>query len=807
MKVAIRPLKRVPRPPADFEERSWAVLQSAVRAIYAKEPVLPFSGSQEELYRLVQALCLNGSEAKLTRLLRQECDEHISAKLASLRVAACGTAPPTGAAAAADSLLPLVQAVWQDHCDATGRLCAVFTFLDRTYLLSRRDSVVVDTCLAPALAPFGDAGVTGASGADAARSLRDCCVRLFRCKLDMLPEVRNRVLQGVVSLVDADRGLATNVVATSTAAVDADEQPRLKTAPRILLSSLVTMFVSVDLYAPLLEPALLEATAEFYRVECNKLLPTVPVSEYLEHCERRLDEEQQRCEACLVHSSAVGILSAAREELLKRPSAQVLDKGFSSLVEGHKVRDLLRLFRLFAQVDELPSVRRAWAHAIREMGASIMAKAEDCEEAKTVVPAWILLHERLSEIHQASFMMSADFGIALKDAFEGFLNAGPQQNLPAKLLARHFDDVMRNEKASSDEEIERAVDRALGVFRFLSAKDAFEAFYKKDLSKRLLLLNSTAASVDAEALMVLKLRDECGGGYTSKLEGMFRDVELSKSLLTEFRTRPEVRSMLEDASTVASAVASPVGIASVAIDFSFSVITTGLWPTQPPSPEIAYPLGPARLQDSFSKFYTERFTGRSLRWSPLLGQCTLRASYEGGARKELVVSVFQALVCLAFNTKASLTCVELASVTKIPQVDLHRTLQSLALHKYVKILLKNPKSREVAEDDIFSVNFSFSSYKLHRVVVPQISTKEQLEEETAVERRVFDDRQHEVDAAVVRIMKVKKRLTHQHLVAEVFAALSFPILASDIKTRIGSLLEREYLERDPKDVATYSYMA
>ncbi len=59
-------------------------------------------------------------------------------------------------------------------------------------------------------------------------------------------------------------------------------------------------------------------------------------------------------------------------------------------------------------------------------------------------------------------------------------------------------------------------------------KDVFEAFYKKDLAKRLLLGKS--ASIDAEKTMIAKLKAECGSQFTSKLEGMFKDVELSGAL-------------------------------------------------------------------------------------------------------------------------------------------------------------------------------------------------------------------------------------------------------------------------------------
>lgn len=44
-----------------------------------------------------------------------------------------------------------------------------------------------------------------------------------------------------------------------------------------------------------------------------------------------------------------------------------------------------------------------------------------------------------------------------------------------------------------------------------------------------------SASVDAEKSMLSKLKQECGGGFTSKLEGMFKDMELSKDINVAFK--------------------------------------------------------------------------------------------------------------------------------------------------------------------------------------------------------------------------------------------------------------------------------
>ncbi|CAM9854318.1 unnamed protein product [Choristocarpus tenellus] len=56
-------------------------------------------------------------------------------------------------------------------------------------------------------------------------------------------------------------------------------------------------------------------------------------------------------------------------------------------------------------------------------------------------------------------------------------------------------------------------------------------------------------------------------------------------------------------------------------------------------------------------------------------------------------------------------------------------------------------------------------------------------------------------------MKARKTLPHTLLMSELFGQIKFPALPVDLKKRIESLIERDYLERDPDNPATYNYLA
>ena len=55
--------------------------------------------------------------------------------------------------------------------------------------------------------------------------------------------------------------------------------------------------------------------------------------------------------------------------------------------------------------------------------------------------------------------------------------------------------------------------------------------------------------------------------------------------------------------------------------------------------------------------------------------------------------------------------------------------------------------------------------------------------------------------------QTRKTLTHVALVNELMTQLQFEARREDLKKRIESLIEREYLERDKANTATYNYLA
>ena len=137
--------------------------------------------------------------------------------------------------------------------------------------------------------------------------------------------------------------------------------------------------------------------------------------------------------------------------------------------------------------------------------------------------------------------------------------------------------------------------------------------------------------------------------------------------------------------------------------------------------------------------------------------------------------------------------------------ELRRTLQSLACGK-ARVLVKSPKGKEVNDGDKFIFHKDFT-HQLYHIKINQVQMKETNEEQKATEERVFQDRQYQIDAAIVRIMKMRKTLSHNLLLSELYNQLRFPVKPPDLKKRIESLIDRDYMERDKDNPNQYNYVA
>jgi cullin 1 len=156
---------------------------------------------------------------------------------------------------------------------------------------------------------------------------------------------------------------------------------------------------------------------------------------------------------------------------------------------------------------------------------------------------------------------------------------------------------------------------------------------------------------------------------------------------------------------------------------------------------------------------------------------------------------------MLFNESNELSFTDIFNMLKTDDNLIRKMLESLSCKKY-RILLKTGKNKEVSKDDVFSVNSEFKS-KLKQLAISAPMIKETFNKE-----KVDIDRTHAIEAAIVKIMKSRKKMNYIHLLNEVMTILQmFKPTASAIKARIESLIEKDYIERDSEDSNLFRYLA
>lgn len=593
-----------------YLEKIWGQLDAALVLVF-KDTSEGFS--KEDLYRGVENVCRQGGASTLYSRLDNRCRQHVERDMRDPLVQKTGGANV--------EILSAVIAEWTRWKEQMTIIRSVFFFLDRSYLLSSSKT-----------------------------NLSDLTPKLFREIVFSNESVKSHVIEGACDLVAADRHRQS----------DADHN---------LFRQAVEMFHELAVYTASFEPRFLGHSQEFVDHWSTDTSSQKTVPEYVALAGECIAKEISRCEDfALSLSTRRDLLSLLEQHIIVRREAYLTsDEALSPLLENHAVADLTALYALLNRRRLGNKLKPAFEKWVNETGTSVVF-AKDSED---MIIHILSLKRRLDSIWKLAFQRDEALGHGLRESFEVFMNKtkkgdstwGTDNSKVGEMIAKYVDQLLRggakaipevltakrnsvteagtlpnaaeddnNEDDALDEdtEINIQLDQVLDLFRFVHGKAVFEAFYKKDLARRLLMGRS--ASADAERSMLTRLKTECGSGFTQNLEQMFKDVELAREEMQSYKQRLEDR----DGYTKGKRV-----------ELNVNILSSAAWPTYPDIP-VVIPADVKKAIDDFELHYKSKHSGRKLDWKHALAHCQMRATF-GKTTKELVVSSFQAVVLLLFN--------------------------------------------------------------------------------------------------------------------------------------------------------------
>ena len=543
------------------------------------------------------------------------------------------------------------------------------------------------------------------------------------------------------------------------------------------LKLLTKMLTDLEVYARLFETNFLHRTDQMYQHEGPKVLRERNLVFYLHYVKTKMNEETKRVGVYLRKSTEEPLMNIVKHRLIGENMVEILKK-VEDLFDRKLVDDVKLLYSLVGLVEGgRNQLRNAFEKYLNKRGEDIV---HDLTNEKNMMQELILLKRVADKLVRLGFENDGEFVEMTRTCFKCILNLRP--NKCPELLAKYVHKIFR--KRDIVLKTGDVLHEVLVFFKFMAGKDIFSAFYKLHLARRLMTGNST--NLYLEKCMISTLKLECGANFTVELEGMLTDIDVSDDINRHFK-----KYLKESCDS------------GIKADVSIDVLTASFWPSFH-NFTVTLPNEIFLLQDVFQKFYAGKYSGRKLRWQQGLGQCILRGNFDTG-RRELEVSVSQACILLLFNSLEKLTYTEIKETCNLDDDELKRNLQVLS-SRTSRILRKSSSNDGTEGADVFTFNADFTD-KFFRVKINSLQMRQAAEKITITLKGVCRDRQCQIDAAIVRIMKRMKRLQHKTLMEHLYRELRLPLSLNEVKKRIEMLIEREYIERDSRDQTVYKYVA
>lgn len=514
-----------------------------------------------------------------------------------------------------------------------------------------------------------------------------------------------------------------------------------------LIQSILQMLIELSYYSSEFESKFLTNTNAYYMTESDLLINQLETPYYIQHAyQRRSQEMNDRIKLYLDVHTKQALANVVTNQLIYSKTELIIKKGFDEMMQKNLLKPLKIFYELLGTNPKMSLLRHAFGEYIKKQGVALI---KNPQSDSTMVIEILKFKTSLDIVLKHCFENDKLFQNALMESFEYFMNT--RGNKPAELIAKFIDSKLKITKKQprANEMDANQLDQVLTLFRYIQGKDAFETYYKKFLAKR--LLTDKSISIDLERYVLEKLKAECGREFTKKLESMLEDVQNSTLLDQDFKAfEPDLSRM----------------------PLTVKVVSQAIWPTFPAT-QIKLPPRMLQTQSLYTKFYTSKHNGKKLIWQDALSSCTLTAHFESGT-KEIMASLSQAAILLLFNDRISMTLSQIAKETNLDSKELSRLLVSISTGPTNFL---NSVTTGTSITYHVNPNFQSSASRL-RVPAPMV---DQAVEEKKVEEKVFHNRQHQIDATIVRIMKSKKTATHYELVNEVISQSNFPVEVSGLK--------------------------
>ena len=540
-------------------------------------------------------------------------------------------------------------------------------------------------------------------------------------------------------------------------------------------------------------------TIKYIRNKAERDIKNNSAPEYVK-CELKyLNEEDERLDSYVYGGYHARIKEINYEYLIKNNAQQIvdMDTGINNMFKTKKKDELNEVYQLFSFYPEcLKLIQSSFRAYIKERLLALYNDKEFSKDPKKFVPALIDLKKEMDEIVVLCFANDNDFQDQENKEFSVLMS---KDHYP-KQLANYADFCMRNGfKGKSEEEIEGTLNDIISIFKNINSKLVFQSETEKKMSDR--LIKGLSINMNAEKMLISKLKQENGVTYVSKMNEMISDLEKNKAEYEGYK--------------LSKSHGAPGGI-----KFNIQVISQSAWDINKSNMEkIEVPLFLQNCIDDFQSFYLGRHQQTKLIWCLSLSRIEIQYLYL--QNKNISTSTLPQFLALYYlEQKGNLKLETIATLLGCNVKKVIYDIRGLIFNPSFNpkgttdkgVILSNidEKTKEFKPSTEISINrkFSVNRQKFNTLPLPQKKTADEIKASEMEEAQIIKKYQDNIlQATVTRIMKsrIGQETSHVWLVGEASKQVDlFKAQPQQIKENIEKLIEKNIIKRKG---ASYEYIA
>ncbi|CAL5067412.1 unnamed protein product [Urochloa decumbens] len=624
---------------------------------------------------------------------------------------------------------------------------------------------------------------------------------------------------------------------------------------RFILTNMVGMLKGFggSIYKDRFESRFLEGAFVHYQGEHHRLSQSLSGADLLKALHTLLSGEIDRTSLYVTGESRqklMGVLGnvilADRLEWIKSYLVRKSDEV--DLCMDKHLNEIAKIYAFFENSLHGHSMLVACIRNCYDSTLSILTEgANTCQDPELLIAAIINFKKNAHMFNDTALKNNSGFSEQLNSSLSDLLNS---TKFYPEFLSLYVDARLR--EAARGYNLYDALDSAVDLVQLLNDKDVFELYHRKHLSLRIV-----SGSVD----------DATEQKFLLMLQGLDIGVFKPRRILRDFKESAKTMTNFELCSSMPSV--------------TVNVFCSDAWPKLSCTTG-KLPSDIAEVCDQFEKHYckSKNHARRQLSWQANEGHAVVTGNF-GGKSYDLEVSTHEMCILMLFNTEEYLSFDNIKETTKIPDLDLVKSLASLCTRNVLQSLVVDAFSKSLVVDtpamvtlsvqtdmapvavtlspktddalaavngedghedeqvsasrdnehvtvslmvkedeapvtvtltaktvEIFFVNDSFIHTSDQIQIYECIARREPEQEKAVTLHSVKINRDPQIDAAIGRIMKKRKRMNHVDLVSSVIEQVQefFQPDHADIKRCIENLIEQDLIERNRKNPQMYRYV-